>query len=70
MNIAKKYNLFVLEDAAQAFGAQRNGLKSGSWGDATCLSFFPSKNLGCYGDGGMVLTNDQSYVKQTPIYKT
>ncbi len=56
--IAKKYGLFVLEDAAQAFGAEYGGKKAGSIGDAGALSFFPSKNLGGFGDGGMVSTND------------
>ena len=56
--IAKKHNLAVIEDAAQAIGAERDGVKVGNLGDCACLSFFPSKNLGGLGDGGMVLTND------------
>ena len=56
--IAKKNNLVVIEDSAQAVGATYKGKKATSLGDAGCLSFFPSKNLGAYGDGGMVLTND------------
>ena len=56
--IAKKYNLAVIEDAAQAIGAKRNGVRVGNFGDCACLSFFPSKNLGGLGDGGMVITNN------------
>lgn len=57
-NIAKKYNLFVIEDAAQSFGAEYHGRKSCSLADIGCTSFFPAKPLGCYGDGGMCFTND------------
>lgn len=56
--IAKKYNLAVIEDAAQAIGAKRNDVRVGNFGDCACLSFFPSKNLGGLGDGGMVITNN------------
>lgn len=55
--IARRYNLRVIEDAAQAFGAEYKGRKVGSLGDAAAFSFFPSKNLGAYGDGGLVTTN-------------
>jgi dTDP-4-amino-4,6-dideoxygalactose transaminase len=58
--IAKKYNLRVLEDAAQGFGGSINGKKACSFGDAATTSFFPAKPLGCYGDGGAIFTNDDA----------
>lgn len=59
LELAQKYSLKVIEDCAQALGAEYKGKKVGSIGDAGCLSFFPSKVLGAYGDGGMVVTNDR-----------
>jgi dTDP-4-amino-4,6-dideoxygalactose transaminase len=58
--VAKAEGLFVLDDAAQAFGATYKGRKLGALADATATSFFPAKPLGCYGDGGAVLTNDEN----------
>ena len=58
MDIANKYDVKVVEDACQAIGSEYKGTQVGNFGDTTALSFFPSKNLGGYGDGGMVLTND------------
>lgn len=58
MGLGRKYNLKVVEDCAQALSAEYRGKKVGSIGDAGCLSFFPSKNLGAYGDGGMVVTDN------------
>ncbi|MEM4245012.1 MAG: DegT/DnrJ/EryC1/StrS family aminotransferase, partial [Candidatus Nanoarchaeia archaeon] len=60
MDIARKNSIIVIEDAAQAIGAKYKNKPVGSIGDLACLSFYPTKNLGCYGDGGMVLTNDDS----------
>ncbi|OOF39310.1 aminotransferase DegT [Rodentibacter mrazii] len=57
--IAQKYNLPVVEDAAQSFGATYKGRKSGNLSTISCTSFFPSKPLGCYGDGGAIFTNDE-----------
>ncbi len=58
MEIARKHHLAVIEDAAQAHGAELNGKRAGAWGDVACFSFYPGKNLGCYGDGGAVCTNN------------
>jgi dTDP-4-amino-4,6-dideoxygalactose transaminase len=57
LKIAKEYHLIVIEDAAQAIGAEYRGRRAGSMGDLGCFSFFPSKNLGAFGDGGMVTTD-------------
>ncbi|WP_447974330.1 DegT/DnrJ/EryC1/StrS family aminotransferase [Nitrospira sp. Kam-Ns4a] len=56
--VARRRGLAVIEDACQAIGASRNGVKAGVLGDAACFSFFPTKNLGGVGDGGLVTTND------------
>ncbi len=58
IEVARRYNLKVIEDAAQALGARYKGRRIGALGDAGCISFFPTKNLGAFGDGGMVVTND------------
>jgi UDP-2-acetamido-2-deoxy-ribo-hexuluronate aminotransferase len=62
--IAKKYNLKVLEDAAQSFGGSIGGKKVGSFGDAAATSFYPAKPLGCYGDGGAIFTNDDDLAEK------
>jgi len=64
LEIARRYDLVVIEDSAQAIGATYKGRKSCSMGHVGCLSFFPSKNLGAYGDGGMVLTNDDEIAEK------
>lgn len=62
--IAKKHNLYVIEDCAQAIGAEYEGKKVGTLGEIGCFSFFPSKNLGAFGDGGMVTTNDDELAER------
>ncbi|MEZ8859692.1 DegT/DnrJ/EryC1/StrS family aminotransferase [Vibrio sp. 10N.247.311.51] len=59
--IAEKYNLKLIEDAAQGFGGSLNGKMAGAFGDIATTSFFPAKPLGCYGDGGAVFTNNDEY---------
>jgi dTDP-4-amino-4,6-dideoxygalactose transaminase len=64
MEVARKYDLRVVEDAAQALGAEYKGRKVGSIGDIGCLSFFEGKNLGCFGNAGMILCNDEGIIKK------
>jgi len=59
IEIAKRHNLKILEDLAQAIGSEYKGKRAGSMGDAGAISFYPGKNLGCFGDGGMLVTNDR-----------
>ncbi|MFT5219393.1 MAG: dTDP-4-amino-4,6-dideoxygalactose transaminase [Planctomycetota bacterium] len=67
--IADDANLLVIEDCAQSFGSRYQDKMTGSIGQAGAFSFFPSKNLGCYGDGGMVTTNDDDIAQQIKIYR-
>ncbi|MDD4355697.1 MAG: DegT/DnrJ/EryC1/StrS family aminotransferase [Smithellaceae bacterium] len=69
MDIARKNHLKVIEDCAQAFGAKYRGQTVGTMGDAGCFSFFPSKNLGCYGDGGMVVTSDDQIASKIKMLR-
>ena len=69
MAIAKKHNLAVIEDACQSIGASYKGRKAGSIGTAGCFSFFPSKNLGTVGDGGMIVTNDEVFGEKLSILR-
>jgi len=67
VGIAKRYNLAVIEDAAQAIGAMQDGIKCGNFGDLGCFSFYPSKNLGGFGDGGLVTTNSETLTEKVKI---
>ncbi|MBU4369289.1 DegT/DnrJ/EryC1/StrS family aminotransferase [Patescibacteria group bacterium] len=64
MSLAKKYNLKIIEDAAQSLGASFNKQKAGSFGLSSCFSFYPAKILGTFGDGGMVCTNNKSFAQK------
>jgi dTDP-4-amino-4,6-dideoxygalactose transaminase len=67
--IANRHNIAVIEDAAQAIGAEYNGWRAGSMGHLGCFSFFPSKNLGGFGDGGMVVTNDSDLADKVNLLR-
>ena len=69
MDIAKQYNLKVIEDCAQAFGAKYKDVPVGSIGDAGCFSFYPSKNLGAYGDGGIMITNNHEICEKVRLLR-
>lgn len=69
LDTASRYNIPVIEDAAQAHGAEYRGKRIGNWGVMACFSFYPGKNLGAYGDGGAVLTNDDSLAKQIAMLR-
>lgn len=66
--IAKRHNIFVIEDAAQAIGAAYLGRPAGAWGDIGCLSFYPTKNLGGMGDGGMMVCNDDEMAAKLRLF--
>jgi dTDP-4-amino-4,6-dideoxygalactose transaminase len=69
MDIARKHGLIVVEDAAQAHGATYKGKRAGHWGQAACFSFYPGKNLGAYGDAGMVVTNDDTIAEKLRLLR-
>jgi len=69
IKLAKKYNLRIIEDAAQAHGAEYKGKKVGSIGDEACFSFYPGKNLGAYGDAGMVVTNNEEIAEKVKLLR-
>ncbi len=70
LEIARDNNLKVIEDNAQGLGAEYLGRKTGSFGDISCLSFFPTKNLGAFGDAGMVVTNDPALAERMRMLRT
>jgi dTDP-4-amino-4,6-dideoxygalactose transaminase len=67
--VAKRYNLKVIEDAAQALGAKYKEQRAGSLGDAGCFSFFPTKNLGSFGDAGMIVTHDSEIAEKIKLLR-
>ena len=69
MHIARKNNLKVIEDCAQAHGAEWKGKKVGSFGDIGCFSFYPTKNMGAFGDAGAIVTNSEFYAQTAKIYR-
>lgn len=69
IDMAKKYNLKVVEDCAQAHGTTWKGKKVGSIGDIGCWSFYPTKNLGCFGDGGALTTNNEEYAEEFRVIR-
>jgi dTDP-4-amino-4,6-dideoxygalactose transaminase len=69
MAIAKKHGLYVIEDACQAHGSEYKGKKTGSMGRTGCFSFYPGKNLGAYGEGGAVVTNDDALAAKMRMFR-
>ena len=69
VDLCKKYNLRLVEDCAQSHGAKFNGQMTGTFGDIGCFSFYPSKNLGAFGDASAIVTNDESIAKDMKVYR-
>lgn len=69
LEIAREHGLRVIEDCAQAHGAMYRGRRVGAWGDIACFSFYPTKNLGALGDGGMVVTNDSALAERARLLR-
>ena len=69
VELCKKYNLRLVEDCAQSHGACFNGQMTGTFGDIGCFSFYPSKNLGAFGDGGAIITSDEQLAKEFKIFR-
>jgi dTDP-4-amino-4,6-dideoxygalactose transaminase len=70
LEIARRHNLIVIEDAAQAHGAEYHGRRAGSMGDIGCFSFYPTKNLGAAGEGGMLTTNNPEYARTAALLRS
>jgi dTDP-4-amino-4,6-dideoxygalactose transaminase len=69
LELGRKYNLLILEDASQAHGAEYKGRRAGSMGIAGCFSLYPGKNLGAYGDAGIVVSNDEELIKKIKLIR-
>ena len=69
VELCKKYNLRLVEDCAQSHGAKHNGQTTGTFGDIGCFSFYPSKNLGAFGDGGAIVTNDKKIADDVKVFR-
>ena len=69
MDIAKRHHLFVIEDACQSIGASQDGITCGNFGDFGCFSFYPTKNLGAFGDGGLVTTNSEELYEKLKVFR-
>lgn len=69
INIANKYNLKIIEDCAQSHGAKYNGTMTGAFGDLGCFSFYPTKNLGAFGDSGAIVTDDDNIYKKIKMLR-
>ena len=70
MEIAKRHSIAVIEDACQSIGATQDGIKCGNFGDFGCFSFYPTKNLGGFGDGGLLTTNDEALAETVRLIRT
>lgn len=69
VEMTRKHNLLLIEDCAQAHGARYHSRRVGSWGDIACFSFYPTKNLGAIGDGGMIVTNNSQLAEKTRLLR-
>src|SRR5665648_35530 len=67
--ICDRYNLYLVEDCAQSHGAMYDGRKTGTFGDVGCFSFYPSKNLGCFGDGGAIVTDNTELAQKFRVFR-
>src|SRR5688500_6353901 len=70
MDAASAKSIAIIEDACQSIGSKYRGRQSGSWGLSACFSFFPSKNLGAFGDGGLATTNDAAFARELRLMRS